>query len=160
MRAGYDYRADGGPDFTRIGNAARRVGGLVELPFSTVFTGPLRWWGGALHPAAARLPHGPGLLARARLLNRVSLTPEDMPVGEALAAVEIAVRDGQRLLAFSFHSPSLVPGNTPYVRDAADLARFHRWWDLMLDRLDRLGVGHASLTEILAAADRDRLQRC
>ena len=153
VRAGYDYRADGGPDCGGIGNAAYRVGGLIELPFSTVFTGSLRHRGTSLHRAAARLPHGPGLLARAGLLNRVSLTPEDMPIGEALEAVSVAVGEGQRLLAFSFHSPSLVPGNTPYVRDAADLATFHRWWELMLDRLDRLGVAPASLAEILAAAD-------
>lgn len=153
VRAGYDYRADGGPDFGGIGNAAYRTGGLVEVPFSTVFSGPLRSGGSGLHRAAARVPHGPGLLARAGLLNRVSLTPEDMPIAEALAAVEVAVAAGQRLLAFSFHSPSLVPGHTPYVRDAADLVRFHRWWDAMLGRLDRLGVTHASLDEILAAAD-------
>ncbi|WP_174292415.1 polysaccharide deacetylase family protein [Sphingomonas bacterium] len=153
VRAGYDYRADGGPNFGGIGNAAYRVGGLVELPFSTVFSGSLRRRGAALHRIAARLPHGPGVLARTGLLNRVSLTPEDMPIAEALTAVSVAVEEGQRLLAFSFHSPSLVPGNTPYVRDATDLAAFHRWWDAMLGRLAQLGVDHASLTEILAAAD-------
>ena len=152
VRARYDYRADDGPDFGGVGSAAYRLGDLIELPFSTVFTGALRRRGPALHRAAGRVPHGPGILARAGLLNRVSLTPEDMPIGEAIAAVSIAVGEGERLLAFSFHSPSLVPGNTPYVRDAADLAAFDRWWDRMLDHLDRLGVAPASLSQILAAA--------
>ena len=151
VRSRYDYRLDGGPDFAAVGSAAYRIGNLIQLPFSTVFTGRLRHRGAALHRAAARLPHGPGVLARAGLLNRVSLTPEDMPIDEALAAVSVAVGEGERLLAFSFHSPSLVPGNTPYVRDAADLATFDRWWDRMLDHLDRLGVAPASLAQILAA---------
>jgi hypothetical protein len=153
VRAGYDYRANGGPDFRAVGNGAYRVGGLIELPFSTIFTGALRSRGAALHRVAARMPRGPGMLARTGLLNRVSLTPEDMPLAEALEAVSIAIGEGQRLLCFSFHSPSLVPGNTPYVRDAADLAAFHRWWDAMLDHLGRLGAAPASLAQILAAAD-------
>ena len=153
VRARYDYRGDGGPDFRQVGNAAFRRDGLVELPFTTVHTGIARRWGAPLYRAAARVPRGPGLLARSGLLSRVSLTPEDMPLADALAAIEVAVGEGERLLAFSFHSPSLQAGHTPYVRDAADLARFWRWWDAVLARLARLGVGHASLDQILAAAD-------
>jgi hypothetical protein len=57
------------------------------------------------------------------------------------------------VLNFSFHSPSVAPGHTPYVRDAADLARFFRWWDAALDLLDRLGVRPASLDDLLTADD-------
>ena len=153
VRARYDYRGDGGPDFRRVGNAAFRRNGMVELPFTTVHAGLLRGAGQRLYRAAARLPRGAGLLARARLVSRVSLTPEDMPLADALAAIEVAVGEGERLLAFSFHSPSLAPGHTPYVRDAADLLAFWRWWDAVLGPLARLGVAHASLAEILAAAD-------
>jgi hypothetical protein len=32
--------------------------------------------------------------------------------------------DGQRIFVFSFHSPSVQPGYTPYVRTEADLKRF------------------------------------
>ena len=139
IRAGYDYRGDGGPDFGAIGNAAYRSGGLVELPFSTVYTGPLRRQGALLHRAARWLPRGPGLLAHAGLLNRVSLTPEDMPIDEALTAVSVAVAEGQRLLAFSFHSPSLEPGHTPYVRDGGALARVWAWWVAVFARLAARG---------------------
>lgn len=152
VRARYDYRGDGGPDFTRVGNAAFRRDRIVELPFTAVFTGAWRGIGDRLHAAAARVPHGRGLLARGGLLNRVSLTPEDMPLAEALHAIDVAVGEGERLLAFSFHSPSLAPGNTPYVRDAADLARFHGWWAAVLDRLDRLGVRPTTIPEVIAAA--------
>ena len=153
VRAGYDYSADGGPDFTAVGNAAYRTGGLVELPLTTVFTGPLRGRGASLHKVLGRVPHGRGLFARTGLLNRVALTPEDMPLDEALAALDVAIGAGERLVTFSFHSPSLAPGNTPYVRDADDLARFHGWWIAVAARLARLGVTYASLDEIIAAAD-------
>jgi hypothetical protein len=56
-----------------------------------------------------------------------------------------------RLLLFSFHSPTLSPGHTPYVRDDADLARFYHWWDTVLDHLARRGVTPAAQDEVLAA---------
>ena len=34
------------------------------------------------------------------------------------------LRDGVRVVTLSFHSPSLEPGCTAYVRDTADLSRF------------------------------------
>lgn len=154
MRAHFDYGGAGGPDYRAIGSAPFRIGGLLELPLTTVFTGRLRRHGAVLHHAAARLPRGPGLLARSGLLSRVPLTPEGVPIAEASEAVRIAVGEGLPLLNFSFHSPSLVPGHTPYVRDAADLARFHRWWDAMLGLLGRLGVQPVSIDELLDAADR------
>lgn len=153
MRAHYDYSAELGPDFTAIASAAFRRGSLIEVPLTTLFTGGLRAGGGALYPAAGRIPHLRGVLARTGLLERVALTPEDMPIASAMAAVSAAAeQDDLRLLSFSFHSPSLVPGHTPYVRDEADLATFWRWWDRMLDHLDRLGYVSASLHEILVAA--------
>lgn len=155
VRALHDYRAQGGPDFSAIGSAAFRVGGLVELPLSTVFTGRLRGFGGSLHPALGRVPKGRGLFARTGLLSRVPLTPEGVPIAEAVAAVRIALAEGARVLNFAFHSPSLVPGHTPYVRNAADLARFHNWWDVMLDVLAGEGVRPASLAQIIAACQPD-----
>lgn len=152
VRAGYDYSAEGGPDYTGTGNDAWREAGLIELPLTTVFTGRARRGGAALHRALGRVPRARGAFARAGLLARVALTPEDMPLAAALEAIETAVGDGARLLAFSFHSPSLAPGHTPYVRDAADLRAFWRWWTGVLARLGRLGVRPASLAEVLEAA--------
>jgi hypothetical protein len=158
MRAHHDYSADGGPDFRGIGAHAFRTAdrGMIELPLSTVFTGALRTFGPWLHTAAAHVPRGRGLLARSRLLSRVPLTPEGVPLREALEAVRIAIGEGSRLLSFSFHSPSLVPGCTPYVRDAAERMRFDRWWDAMLDLLDRLGVKPITLDGLIDAADAAR----
>ncbi len=150
MRARYDYRQDGGPDFAAIGNEAFRLGSLLELPLTTVFTGILRSQAPKLYSMLARIPHARGIVARTGLIQRVALTPEDMPIEAAMEAVRIAVEEQeQRLLTFSFHSPSLEPGHTPYVRTSADLANFWRWWDRMFGLLDQLGVRPIAMTELL-----------
>ncbi|SOB87583.1 hypothetical protein SAMN06297144_2715 [Sphingomonas guangdongensis] len=151
MRAHYSYAGEGGPDYSDVGNHPFRVAGLVELAFTTVFTGALRRAGPSLHRTADRVPRGHGLLSRTGLLNRVSLTPEDMPLADALEAVRVAIGDGLPILNLAFHSPSLVPGHTPYVRDAADLRAFWRWWDAVLALLAQRGVASASEGEVVAA---------
>jgi hypothetical protein len=36
---------------------------------------------------------------------------------------------GHKVFVLTYHTPSLVPGNTPYVRNNEDLVRFLRWLD-------------------------------
>ena len=151
VRARYDYSPDGGPDFSRIGNAAYRSRGIVELPLTTVFTGALNHHGHRLYRALGSIPKARGLAARTGLLRRIALTPEDMPIDDAIAAVDIALAQGTRLLNFSFHSPSLEPGHTPYVRTSDDLAGFGTWWDRMATHLATRGVTSVSLADILVA---------
>lgn len=153
MRSAYDYSAQHGPDYRSVPADAFRTGpdhGLIELPLTTIFTGRLRRGGIGLYNRLANVSHGPGIAARSGLLSRVALTPEDMPLADALEAIRVGVGDGMRLFNLSYHSPSVVPGHTPFVRDAADLATFWAWWDAVLDLLDRLGVRSASVAEILA----------
>jgi hypothetical protein len=155
MRSSYRYADEGGPDFAAIGNHAFRAGpggAIVELPLTTVFTGLARRGGVGLYNALGKVPKGRGIFARTHLLARVALTPEEMPLADALEAVAVAVGEGVRILNFSFHSPSVAPGHTPYVRDAADLAIFHHWWDRILADLERRGVAPASLGQIIDAA--------
>lgn len=153
MRARYDYSDTDGPDFSAIGNRAFRYQGLIEVPLTTVFTGSLRRGGRWLHPLLGRAPYARGAAARLGLLQRIALTPEDMPIDEALRAVRTAIEiDDERLLSFSFHSPSLVPGHTPYVRDPEGLDRFWTWWERMFALLDALGVAPATPNDVIAAA--------
>ena len=159
MRARYDYRVGGGPDFRGIGNEAFRAGpdgSVAELPLTTVFVGAMRGMGQALHGTLRHLPLVHGVLARTGMLQAIALTPEDMPVALALEAVRRAVGDGVRLLNFSFHSPSVMPGKTPYVRDAADLMAFYAWWEQVFALLDRLGVRAAGQGDLIEALDRAR----
>jgi hypothetical protein len=154
VRALFGYGEEGGPDFTRVKPLPFRVGdgGLLALPLSAAYVGAMRSVGRTLFLAAARLPKGHGILSRSRLLNRVPLTPEGVPLAEALDAVRALLDDGLRWFSLSFHSPSVEPGHTPFVRTARDLRDFQAWWDGMFDFFEREGIAPASIEETIAAA--------
>lgn len=154
VRPLYDHSGEGGPHFSGIAPKPYWVAGgaLLEVPLTAAYVGRLRRWGRRIYPAAARLPRAPGLLARIGLLSRVALTPEGMPLRETVEAIDRLLDDHVRLFSISFHSPSVEPGHTPYVRDQADLARFYAWWDGVFDHFARRGVAPAGYDEILAAA--------
>ena len=80
------------------------------------------------------------------------MTPEGVPREEALKGIDIAIDDGLPILNFSFHSPSLRPGHTPYVRNEDDLDRFYDWWRACFDYLAMRKVQPTSVREIMAAA--------
>jgi hypothetical protein len=61
------------------------------------------------------------------------------------------IEEGVRVLNFSFHSPTLEPGHTPYVRDESDRTAFYGWWDRVLSHLARRGVAAVSLGQLLDA---------
>jgi hypothetical protein len=152
VRSLFDYSGEGGPDFSRTGPVPYRVGttGLVEIPLTAVYVGALRRHG-ALYRAAGHVPRLRGVLDRTGLIGRVALTPEGMPLAEVRDAVDRLLDDGLQLFSISFHSPSVEPGNTPYVRNARDLDLFYAWWDGIFDHLSRRGISPASMSECLAA---------
>lgn len=155
VRARFDYSAEGGPDFSRHPIAPYWAGPsrrLLELPLTAGYVGAMRGWGDRLFRAGGRLPMARGALARFGLLQRVALTPEDYPLEIALEATRRLLDDGHRLFSLSYHSPSVAPGHTPYVRDAADLQAFYRWWDGMFALFARHGVAAARAGEVADAA--------
>jgi hypothetical protein len=64
-------------------------------------------------------------LARSGMLERIALTPEGIPAEKAIEAIDLAIDDGLPVLTFSFHSPSLAVGHTPYVRTEQQLELFY-----------------------------------
>lgn len=150
VRATFDYSAEGGPDFTHHPIWPWRIDDqLIEVPLTAAYTGPLRRWPGLHRHRPLR-----GAFARSGLLNRAALTPEGFPLKEALAVIRRLLADGTRLFSLSFHTPSVEPGHTPYVRDAADLRAFWAWWDGVFDLFAREGVTACRPDDILAAAGR------
>ncbi|WP_298395608.1 polysaccharide deacetylase family protein [Sphingobium sp.] len=154
VRSRFDYSHQYGPDFHGLPQNPYWAGptrSLVELPLSTAFVGLLRGGGERLYRAAQAMGPLAGALSRARMLSRVPLTPEGVPAHEAIAAIDALIEEGVRLLNFSFHSPTLAPGHTPYVRDEADRTAFYGWWDRILNHLAMRGVDAASLDQLLNA---------
>jgi hypothetical protein len=147
VRSCFDYRSQGGPDFSNHPLWPWKAApDLFELPLTTAYTGALGRW-----PAFYRAEPLRGTLARTGLLARVPLTPEGVPLADALEAIEALLGEGHRLFSLSFHTPSLVPGHTPYVRDAADLATFWHWWDGVFDRFVARGVTAVGADDIIEA---------
>jgi hypothetical protein len=158
VRPLFDYSAEGGPDFAGVEPRPYWVGGggLLEIPLSAAYVGALAGAGPRLYPLSRRIPLATGILSKARLLSRVALTPEGMPLADALAALRRLSDAGTRLFSISFHSPSVEPGHTPYVRTRADLDLFYRWWEGVFAWFAKEGIAPASFDEIMEAAEAGR----
>ena len=126
---------------------------LLELPLTTVFWGILRHQGRWLFPRLAKLPKANGIMARAGLLERIALTPEGVPKEAALRGIDMAIDDGLPVLVLSFHSPSLMPGMTPYVRDEDDLDELYDWLRSIYAYLEQRGVAPTTVEEIKASVE-------
>lgn len=155
-RSGFTYHREGGPDYRRLPLEPWWTGPgkqILELPLTTTFAGVLREFGRGLYHRVA-LPNSlsGAALARLGIIERIALTPEGIGVDSALRAVDIAAADGLPILNLSFHSPSLMPGKTPYVRDEADRTALYAWWDAVIARMRAHGYTPATIDEIRAAA--------
>ena len=157
VRSKFNYSAGGGPDYRRhplepywLEDEHR----LLELPLTTVFWGMLRRQGDQLYPALWRVPRLRGLLSTLGLLERIPLTPEGISVDEAIRGIDIALDDGLPILVFSFHSPSLRPGHTPYVRSEEDLDTLYDWWRRVIAYCELREVRPTTVAEIMQAVVR------
>lgn len=156
VRARFDYSAAGGPNFRD--HPVRpwwidRSAGLMELPLTTVYWGLLRQLGHVLYARMWRVPSLRGLLAKIGMLERIPLTPEGVTIDEALRGIDIAIDEGLPVLVFSFHSPSLAPGYTPYVRTEDDLDALYGWWRTTFAYLAKRGVAPTRVRELIDAVE-------
>ena len=159
--ASIDYSADGGPDYSGytsdpywFGRSRR----LLGLPGSGGYVGWFRGGGTPLYrhltrPWLRRMRLS-GAVARLRLLERIRLSPEDYTEPEMRRLTHALMTDGVRVFVFSFHSPSVMPGGTPYVRSDADLGRFlekcRRYFDFFLSELSGTVMTPLGVMEWLA----------
>jgi hypothetical protein len=126
------FTDDGGPDFRVYDEHPYwfSAGGrqLLELPVTTGYSGWLRKQGPQLFDLAqkpwARGARLGGILARSGALERIRLSPEMANGAEMRRLATALLADGCEVFSLTYHSPSMMPGHTPYVRSAADLERF------------------------------------
>jgi len=130
---------------------------LLELPMTVGYVGAWRrlgpaWFARIEQPAMVRC-HVPSLFARLHLLERVTLTPEGMTLGEMKRLVRNLRAAGQSVFTLSYHSPSLQPGNTPYVRTERERQAFIDRLGAIIEYLcDELQTTPMTATEVLARA--------
>lgn len=138
-----DLTADGGPDFSYFGNKPVALAPplfpydpehppLVEVPCTVGFSRrPFSWWAGVHRKLAAdrlRPLHPVGILWHLRIMRKIVLTPEGTELSDQIRLLKVLGREPDAVLNLTLHSPSIQPGNTPFVRSDADLQAF-------LDRL-------------------------
>ncbi len=154
VRSLFDYRRQGGPNYARCPLTPYWVqkGKLLELPVTSVFGGALRSIGPLLFDRAFESETMRALLARGGMLERIALTPEGIPLSKALEAIDLALEAALPVLTFSFHSPSLAAGHTPYVRCEQELETFYIWWEEVFAHLRKRNVAPSSIAAIAGAA--------
>lgn len=141
------FAGDGGPDFRAYDERPFWFGEhrrLLEIPVSCGFAGILSHRGASLYSLlASRLGmslHAPGVAARLGLVERIRMTPEGADQAPLKRLTRRLLAKGCRIFSLTYHSPSLDPGNTPYVRNQDDLREFLKTLDDFLHHfLDDLG---------------------
>ena len=128
------------PDYSNATPAPYWLGSeprILEIPVTAGTVGPLRRYSSAadfaFRSTVSQSLKVPAILAGFGLLNRVRLSPEGNTLEEAKALTRTLLREGQRIFAMSYHSPSLVPGKTPYTRSARDVEQFLAWIEGFLE---------------------------
>ncbi|MDE2181837.1 MAG: hypothetical protein KGJ78_02320 [Alphaproteobacteria bacterium] len=159
-----DYSKDHGPSF--FGRPvwpywADEEQTLLELPLTSAFVGLI---GRSSHRLARALylndlhyGFARSVLVRANMLERIRLTPEGTRVEDAKKLVRVLLRRGIRIFVVSYHTPSLVAGNTPYVQSVDDRNRLLRWLDEFYEFFrEEIGGRPATTAEIHETAERAR----
>ena len=156
-----DFSAIGGPNYSGFSSHPYwfgRTRRLLGLPGSGGYVGWLRRGGTALYRSLTqpwmRRARLAGAIARFHLLERIRLSPEDYSEPEMRRLTIALLADGVRIFVFSFHSPSVMPGGTPYVRNEDDLSRFlakcRRYFDFFLKDLGGMTMTPLGVRKLLA----------
>jgi hypothetical protein len=154
VRPLFDYSEYHGPNFSHHPITPYWVDqehSLLEVPMTVVHSGAMRQMGDRLQNSGKQVPTLMGALAKLGLLERIALTPEGVTAKEALRGLELALAQELPLIVLSFHSPSLMPGLTPYTQSQRDIEALYDWFEQIFGRLEDAGVYSASVEEVIAA---------
>jgi hypothetical protein len=141
-----NYATEDGPDYSDNTSWPFWFGKdkqLLELPLTVGYTGLLRHLGPVLHPVASNSLFTswriPGILAKLNVLNKSWLSPEGYSSTEHQHLTRTLYNAGLRVFSMAFHSPSMEPGHTPYVRSKTDLddflERLRRFFDFFFGEM-------------------------
>ena len=153
----YDFSDQQGPDFNEFDSEPFFVTSrLLEVPCTVDYVG----WAGPLRPILHRLASQPsferlravGVLSRTGAANRIMLSPEGNSFSEMRTLTDALYERGCRTFTLSFHSPSMAPGHTPYVRSQADLEEFLATLERYLDYFMHQRNGRAAFHRSFHAA--------
>lgn len=126
----FDYSHQGGPDFRGLVPRPfcyENYHDLLCIPNTGAFVGFLskhfRLHQFAAKPLLQRLKLQ-GILSRLRVIDRLRLSPEYYRLNEMIQLTRWLLSKGVRTFTLSFHSPTLRPMCSPYVKTEAELQAF------------------------------------
>jgi hypothetical protein len=135
-----DWRSFHGPDYSNFGllnpywisdqdlSTENKDSKLLEVPLSAGFLQKNFFRANNLFNKFKYFPYKNfriiGFLAQLHLLNKVRLTPEGYSFWEMRQLVKVMQGNGIKTFNLSFHSNSLLPGRTPFVRSERELVQF------------------------------------
>ena len=157
-----DWTPESGPDYSEAPNEPYRFdpaaplvpdpnGALQELPTTIGFLSGDTRLRAAVRTRLERSVPGRlkvvGALDRAGLLARRWLSPETADGETMVRLADACVRSGQTFLQLTFHSCTLLPGATPFVRNEHDRSRFFASIERFLSHCTDSGFVFRTLSE-------------
>ena len=163
---GIDMRPIHGPDFRRGLDRPYWFGhdlSLLEIPATPCFAGLLaaralpKSVSIELYDQLARPPldrlRMRGVFARLGLLEWLPPTPEGVTISELHRLMRAFLSRGHRVFVLSYHSSSLLPGSTEYVRSQSDLSgflsRIEQFLDFFIGKLGGISMTPSEVRAVL-----------
>ena len=88
------------------------------------------------------------MLSSVRLLNRVRLTPEGYSAFEIKRLIRAMLKNNVKFYNISFHSNSLIPGQTPFVSTNKELDLFLKKLEDIIEYMVKIGLKPITLSEV------------
>jgi hypothetical protein len=79
--------------------------------------------------------HPIGILHHTKLLRKIWLSPEISSAEDMITLSKIIIKNGMQFLNLSFHSTSLLPGKSPFVKNKEELEQFFLKIEKLLEYL-------------------------
>lgn len=127
-----DLRARGGPDFRLYSAQPYLFGKVLSVPMTRAHVGILSKWKilrWMINTSLAQKLKFPAIMSKFGLLNLVTLTPEGVTAREQITLLRQMTSENQKIFVLHYHSPSLMPGHTPYAKTEQDVK-------VLLNRID------------------------
>lgn len=150
----FDYSEDGGPDFTLNHPEPFWIDKqqeLLSIPLSGSFVGIAGNLSKYFYNLAGQLNFlkARAILARLGIVDRLMLSPEGYTTNEHIKLTQFLFNQGVRTFTWNFHSPTVVPGMTPYTHSKDDLTQFldsfHLFFDFFFNKLNGIATTPSQL---------------
>jgi len=146
-------------DVNEYGN--NNLNAILEVPVTIGFNRwPFEFWQkiySQIQKDWLQILHPIGVMNRTGLLKKIWLSPEGQSAEDMIALMKIMISNGMKTLNMSFHTTSLLPGKSPFVRDAKELEQFYSKIQAVLEYLS-VSTNMTSLTLSTVARHADLIE--